>query len=123
MSEDYETEWFYEWKISEELDKILTDRGLKKWSKSKWEKLDKKCCTKDYVEDAMLEADIFDPERWNVDSHKFVLKNEKVDTWDKVITELIEFQDLPELEPDPEPTVVDEEVVPDVVEEAPPAPQ
>tara|TARA_R110001599_G_scaffold353298_1_gene591483 strand:+ start:719 stop:1090 length:372 start_codon:yes stop_codon:yes gene_type:complete len=123
MSEDYETEWFYEWKISEELDKILTDRGLKKWSKSKWDKLDKKCCTKDYVEDAMLEADIFDPERWNVDSHKFVLKNEKVDTWDKVITELIEFQDLPELEPDPEPTVVDEEVVPDVVEEAPPAPQ
>tara|TARA_R110001592_G_scaffold32544_7_gene113893 strand:- start:2867 stop:3238 length:372 start_codon:yes stop_codon:yes gene_type:complete len=123
MSEDYETEWFNEWKINEDLDKILTDRGLKKWSKSKWDKLDKKCCTKDYVEDAMLEADIFDPERWNVDSHKFVLKNEKVDTWDKVITELIEFQDLPELEPDPEPTVVDEEVVPDVVEEAPPAPQ
>lgn len=111
MSEeyDYETEWFNEWKISEELDKILTDRGLKKY-----ERKTQKCCTKEEIEMAMLDADVFDPDRWNVDSHKFVLKNEKVDTWDKVITELIEFKDLPDLEPEPEP---------DVVEEAPPAPQ
>lgn len=104
MSEDYETEWFNEWKINEELDKILIDRGLKKWYKSKWEKLDKKCCTKDYVEDAMLEANIFEPERWNIDSHKFVLKDEKVDTWDKVIKALVDFK-----EPEPVPEPVPEE--------------
>lgn len=121
MSEeyDYETEWFYEWKISEELDKILTDRGLKKY-----ERKTKKCCTKEEIEIAMLEADVFDPDRWDVDSHKFVLKNEKVDTWDKVITELIEFKDLPDLEPVLEPVLEPEpEPEPDVVDEAPPAPQ
>ncbi len=93
--------WFDKWTISEDLDKILTDRKLKKYGRKS-----KKCCTKDYVEDAMLEANIFEPERWNIDSHKFVLKNEKVDTWDKVIKALVDFK---ETEPVPEPVPEPEE--------------
>tara|TARA_R100000935_G_C2771604_1_gene137876 strand:+ start:144 stop:458 length:315 start_codon:yes stop_codon:yes gene_type:complete len=100
--------WFDDWTISEDLDKILTDRKLKKYGRK-----NKKCYTKDYVEDAMLEANIFEPERWDVDSPKFVLKDEKVDTWDKVIKELVDFKEpepepVPEPEPEPEPEPVSE---------------
>jgi len=95
---DYYEFWFDDWTISEDLDKILTDRGLKTGDdevKSFVSGEGRRCSviyqpTKYYVEDAMLEANIFEPERWDVDSPKFVLKDEKVDTWDKVIQALLD---------------------------------